>query len=414
MEDADRDAAPPSSAARLKKRRGGRIAIGLRRLLPPAPALIEIELIGMLFATTASIKLMGIATAFVTALALLSGHPRPAAFCAVIVVISIFRLATVRRFHRASPRPLATLGAARSWERRFAYGSYAAAFALGVASFVGLRLGDPVIGILIIGALFAYAFLVVLRLGVRPRVCAISILLAVVPSAAGLPALFDTGTIISREFAATALLTIFVILIASAFGMMVHSYQLTLDQLKARRDLTRMARQDPLTGLLNRLALRERFDIHADALSDGPLLAVHYLDLDRFKAVNDLNGHSCGDLLLVEVAQRLRQCLTPADDVFRLGGDEFVILQVGIAGRAPAAALAQRIIATIADPHVIDGVLLDVGISIGIAIAPPDGRELDDLLASADAALYRAKLAGGGLHRFWADAAESPVRLHVA
>lgn len=368
----------------------------------------------MLFATTASIKLMGIATAFVTIQALLSGYPRPAAFCAVIVVISIVRLATVRRFHRASPPPLATIGGARSWERRFAYGSYAAALALGVASFVGLRLGDPVIGILIVGSLFAYAFLVVLRMGVRPRVCAISILLAVVPSAAGLPALFDAGTIVSRELATTALVTIFVILLASAFGMMVHSYRLTLDQLKARRDLTHMARRDPLTGLLNRLALREHFEKRADALFDGPLLAVHYLDLDRFKAVNDLNGHSCGDQLLIQVAQRLLQCVTSADDVFRLGGDEFVILQAGIADRGHAKRLSQHISTTIAEPYVIDGVSLEIGISTGIAIAPTDGRELDDLLASADAALYRAKLAGGGLHRFWADAAEPPARLHVA
>lgn len=386
----------------------------MRRLLPPAPALIEIDLIGMLFASTASIKLMGLATAFVMVQALLAGHPGPAAFCAVVVVISLARLALVRSFHRALPRALATLGAARSWERRFAYGSYAAALALGVASFVGLRLGDPVIGILIIGALFAYAFLVVVRLSVRPRLCAVSILLAVVPSAAGLPSLFDAGTIVSRHFAATALLTIFAILIASAFGMMVHSYRLTLDQLKARRDLTHMARQDPLTGLLNRLALREHFDVCADALADGPLLAVHYLDLDRFKAVNDLNGHSCGDRLLVEVAQRLRQCVTPADAVFRLGGDEFVILQPGLADRTAAAALARRTIASIGEPFVIDGVSLDIGISIGMAIAPADGGELDDLLASADAALYRAKLAGGGLHRFWADAGEPQVRLHVA
>ncbi|MDO9489353.1 MAG: GGDEF domain-containing protein, partial [Sphingomonadaceae bacterium] len=327
------------------KLRRRRTPVALRGLFPPAPALLEIELISMLFAGTSAIVLMGAAAALIMVQAVLADQLLSAAFCFAILVISIQRFATVRRFQRAGPP--SSLREARKWEQRFAYGSYAGAFALGVSNYAALQLGDAVLGILIIGILFAYAFLVVLRVSVRPRICAISILLAVVPSAAAIPALFDSGAILSRGFAASALVTIFLILLAAAAAMLVHSYRLTLGQMMARRDLTHMARQDPLTGLLNRLALREHFDTCATSLSDGPLLAVHYLDLDRFKAVNDLNGHRCGDLLLVQVAQRLSQCMARTDELFRLGGDEFVILQAGLADRTAATLLAPRIIAAI-------------------------------------------------------------------
>lgn len=394
------------------KRRAGRTRLALRGLFPPAPALIEIELINMLFAGAGAIVLMGVVVALIAIQAAFADQLLPAAFCFAIVVISLIRIATVRNYKRAGPPQ--TLQDARRWEQRFAYGSYGAALALGLASFYGLQLGDPVLGILIVGGLFAYAFLVVLRISVRPRIAAISILLAVVPSAAGIPALFDSSSILSRASAASVLITIFGILLAVAANMLVHSYRLTLGQMMARRDLSHMARQDPLTGLLNRLALREHFDRCTGALSDGPSLAIHYLDLDRFKAINDFNGHRCGDLLLSEAARRMARCVGPADEIFRLGGDEFVILQPNLSDQAQGAALAACIIAAIAEAFVIDGVSLNVGVSVGTAIAPRDGRELDELLASADAALYRAKLGGGGLHQFWAEAPKKSARLQVA
>ena len=394
------------------RRRAGRTRLALRGLFPPAPALIEIELINMLFAGAGAIVLMGVVVALIMIQALVADQLVPGAFCFAIVIISLFRIATVRRYKRAGAPP--SLEIARQWERRFAYGSYGAALALGLASFSGLQLGDAVLGILIVGGLFAYAFLVVLRISVRPRIAAISILLAVLPSAAGVSALFGSSSILSRGSSASVLITIFGILLAVAASMLVHSYRLTLGQMMARRDLSHMARQDPLTGLLNRLALREHFDRCTGALSDGPSLAIHYLDLDRFKAINDFNGHRCGDLLLVEAARRMQRCVAPADEIFRLGGDEFVILQPGLANDAQGAALAAAIIAAVAETFVIDGVSLNVGISVGTAIAPRDGRELDELVASADAALYRAKIAGGGVHHFWADTSKNAARLQVA
>jgi diguanylate cyclase (GGDEF)-like protein len=125
------------------------------------------------------------------------------------------------------------------------------------------------------------------------------------------------------------------------------------------------------------------------------------LDLDRFKHVNDTLGHSIGDALLRAVTERLVGCVRDTDTVARLGGDEFAIIQASGEGGADASTLAQRVIDAVSPPYDLDAHQVVVGVSIGIAVAPEDGAQPDELLKNADLALYRAKTDGRGIYRFF-------------
>ena len=169
----------------------------------------------------------------------------------------------------------------------------------------------------------------------------------------------------------------------------------------AEAQIAHLAHHDALTGLPNRVLFREALE-HAVAFARrGHLLALHYLDLDQFKAVNDTLGHPIGDGLLQAVAQRLRESLRETDTVARLGGDEFAIIQTAIGSPIDATGLASRVIELIEAPFVIDGHQIVIGTSVGIAFAPQDGLDADQLLKCADLALYRAKLDGRAVYRLF-------------
>jgi diguanylate cyclase (GGDEF)-like protein len=163
-----------------------------------------------------------------------------------------------------------------------------------------------------------------------------------------------------------------------------------------------MAHHDALTDLANRVLLNERLEqalgrrIHREEM-----VAVHHLDLDQFKAVNDTFGHPVGDKLLKIVADRLRGLVRETDTIARMGGDEFVVVQSPITDPAAATCLAQRIIGSLGEPFEIDGHQTVIGVSIGIAVGPGDGLRPDRLLRNADLALYRAKGDGRGIFRFF-------------
>jgi diguanylate cyclase (GGDEF)-like protein len=162
-----------------------------------------------------------------------------------------------------------------------------------------------------------------------------------------------------------------------------------------------MAQHDALTDLPNRSMLYEQLRQMLARSKRGEHSAVFYLDLDHFKDVNDAHGHSVGDLLLKSVADRLRQCVRDADTVARLGGDEFAIMQVGASQPTDATSLASRLIEVIGAPFQLGGHQVVVELSIGIALAPDDGQDPEQLLRNADLALYRAKSDGRGLYRFF-------------
>ncbi len=165
--------------------------------------------------------------------------------------------------------------------------------------------------------------------------------------------------------------------------------------------LSYLAHHDALTELANRVLLRERLELALDDLRPGEELAMLCLDLDHFKHVNDTLGHPVGDELLKRVAERLRDCVRKSDLVARMGGDEFAILQIGATQPMAATTLAARLVEVIAQPYDINGHSVLTGTSIGIAIAPADGDNPDQIIKSADLALYLAKGEGRGVYRFF-------------
>jgi diguanylate cyclase (GGDEF)-like protein len=175
----------------------------------------------------------------------------------------------------------------------------------------------------------------------------------------------------------------------------------TAAQKRLEAELTHQAFHDSLTGLANRSLFKDRVE-HALARlrrSRRPL-AVFFLDLDRFKAINDSFGHAVGDGLLIAVSQRLANCLRDEDTVARLGGDEFAVLVENLAGEAEVRIVADRVQDAFRDPIVIDGRELVMAASIGIALSEAGTETADDLLRNADLAMYRAKAAGGGSRQY--------------
>jgi diguanylate cyclase (GGDEF)-like protein len=180
------------------------------------------------------------------------------------------------------------------------------------------------------------------------------------------------------------------------------------DQLRgANAALAEQASHDPLTGLVNRSELAEQA---AAALGrtarDGSCIALLYVDLDRFKEVNDVHGHASGDAALCVVAQRLRHAVRAHDTVARLGGDEFAVLATGIADEREAGNLAARVVEAVRCPIDIGGRMVELPVSVGVTCTRDGGQSLEALLRHGDAAMYRAKRAGGNcLHHFERDAA---------
>ncbi len=162
------------------------------------------------------------------------------------------------------------------------------------------------------------------------------------------------------------------------------------------------AHHDDLTGLPNRALLSERLQQElAHARRNGAQLALLFLDLDRFKGVNDALGHAGGDQLLRVVADRLSACVRECDTVARLGGDEFVVLLTGLQNPPQAAKLAGQILTLLSHPFQISGTECFIGTSIGLAMYPADGTTAEALLKHADIAMYRAKAAGRGRFVFF-------------
>jgi diguanylate cyclase (GGDEF)-like protein len=183
---------------------------------------------------------------------------------------------------------------------------------------------------------------------------------------------------------------------ARVFDEQLRTVSARLDE--ERENLRHVALHDQVTGLPNRMLLYDRLShALAGARRDGRPVAVLLVDLDGFKAVNDGYGHRHGDDVLAEVARRLAGAVRRADTMARLGGDEFVAVLPG-AGRETATEIAQRMLDDLCPPLDVAGDTLSIRASVGIALHPGDGDEPEQLLLSADRAMYVAKRRGGGMH----------------
>jgi diguanylate cyclase (GGDEF)-like protein len=170
------------------------------------------------------------------------------------------------------------------------------------------------------------------------------------------------------------------------------------------RAMQQLAHRDALTGLPNRLAFEltlERLfvDLHHPSHVGAQRLALLFIDLDNFKQVNDSLGHAAGDAVLTEVSRRMAGVLRASDTLFRLGGDEFALLVADVAEPGPVEQLAERLIASVRQPLVVQGRLQPVGATVGLAFVPDDATDPESLLCAADAAMYAAKHAGKNTYR---------------
>ena len=187
------------------------------------------------------------------------------------------------------------------------------------------------------------------------------------------------------------------------------------ERLRAEAEMHRLAHQDALTGLANRRQFNEALAArYASRRSEDAAFALLILDLDRFKVVNDTLGHGMGDALLQRVAQRLLRAVRGDDLVARLGGDEFAILKAGGTDLAGIQAVAERVIDILARPFLIDGHILNIGTSIGIAVAPGDGRTPEQVMGNADLALYGAKEDGRGRYRMFEESMNARIQARRA
>lgn len=179
--------------------------------------------------------------------------------------------------------------------------------------------------------------------------------------------------------------------------------------------IARLAHYDPLTDLPNRVLFQKHLvEALARRARKGDQLAVHFIDLDRFKTVNDTLGHPLGDALLREAAERLRACVREGDTVARLGGDEFAVVQTGLSDMSGATRLAGRVVEAMAAPFDLQGHQVVIGASVGVAAAPSDGEDADELLKKADMALYRAKGDGRGAFHFFERAMDEQLQARRA
>jgi diguanylate cyclase (GGDEF)-like protein len=178
---------------------------------------------------------------------------------------------------------------------------------------------------------------------------------------------------------------------------------------------TQLARHDPLTGLANRRILSEVLDATIDSLDPHELeCAVFMIDLDLFKPVNDLHGHRVGDAVLVEVAARLSAIVGPAGTVARMGGDEFACVVSHPPGSDLPTRLATQILRVLGEPIFAQGLKVQIGSTIGIALAPQDGMKASALLHGADLAMYKGKREGRGVYHFFDEAMDLALRERAA
>ena len=303
-----------------------------------------------------------------------------------------FRLGIARRDATRAARPRLGIEEARRLERRFAFAYLSFALILGL---FGARLFLlPVVEahLLMLALLIGYAAGVAAGVGLRPRVAIPSMVMAVLPPM--LAALWGGDLL----YVATAIMTL--AFLAGGIGSLRGRHARALADIGRGLTFASLARQDALTALPNRLALREAYDEDGFEARAARLVAVHCLDLNGFKPVNDRFGHPMGDALLTLVGKRLASSLRDGDVAARLGGDEFAVFQRNIGHPDEARLLAQRIAATIGRPYVIGEQALEISTCVGYVVSDDPADDLERLITLADEALYSAKRSGASVRRY--------------
>lgn len=353
------------------------------------------DFIDMLFSM--ALPIVGFGAVFV-GICLLVAREQGSSLLVILAVLgglaTVLRLAALHAYRRQAPT--SDFDSLLRWERRYAVGNYSLAILIALLNVAVISAHEPILHLLTVSLVFGFGAGIVSRIAVRPKVCDISLLLATLPTIAALArhAFKPHPNPVHTEL---FLVEAFIVAMITGLSLqtVAHLYRSAVEHHTGRHDMALLAKKDALTGLANRLSLREQFQARmAKAMRTDSQVAVHFLDLDGFKAINDRHGHPAGDAVLKEVAWRLEAIVRGEDVVARLGGDEFVVVQADLMLDTEAELLARRIMREISKPYVVEDDELTISVSVGIAMAPKMGVELERLLACADSALYRAKAGG--------------------
>ncbi|MBV1689236.1 GGDEF domain-containing protein [Novosphingobium sp. G106] len=354
---------------------------------------LEVDLIRSLFEALGPVIIMS--AGFIAAGGLIVWETRDPILALLLVAGTIVSLVRLVVMIVSRPEALSAnllIDRARFLQRRFTYSYFGFASLLGMFGYRALQLPFPKIHMLTICMLVGYAAGVAANACLRPRIAIPSMLVAVVPA-------------LTAALAQPDLVYWTTSMLASAF-LSGGVRSVRARHARAARSISRrlafstLARQDGLTALPNRLALREWFCERVTDAENPGTIAVHFLDLNGFKPVNDCFGHPMGDALLVAVSRRIVGLIRPTDTAARLGGDEFAVLQCDIASADEAALMAKRLVAAIAQPYRIDHQTIEISTSLGYVIAEHGAEDLECLLSLADEALYASKRAGKGVTRW--------------
>jgi len=352
-----------------------------------------VELVRSLFQTLLPATIMTFSFLAVgTLLCSETGDPMLAVLTGAGTIAAMARLTVILTHRKRAAEEALDVATARIFERRFAlvYFSFAALLGMfGARAFVVI---PPDMLMVVVGLLSGYGAGVAAGLSLRPWISVPSILIAIVPAV--------VVAWLSPNLIYQATGALFAVFVGGGIESMLSRYRSEARKITMRRQFATLARHDHLTGLLNRLSLREQFEGLAVPGSDMGTLAVHCLDLDRFKPVNDRYGHPAGDMLLKAVSARLAGMLRRSDFAARLGGDEFVIVQTGVSQPGEADLLARRLARALARPYVVGGQQITIGASVGYALSSEYGNDLERLLRGADEALCQVKREGGGTAKY--------------
>jgi diguanylate cyclase (GGDEF)-like protein len=332
-----------------------------------------------------------------------AGDPPLTVLTVLCAVAAIARLANLLVHRGRAQRVTLDTADARILQRSFAVTYLAFAALFGAFAARALQVSAVDSQLLVVGLVFGYGAGVATGVSLRPWIAVPSVLLATLPAV--------VVACLAPDLSHIGLGTLLALFLGGGIESMIQRYRATALNVTMQRSYAALARQDDLTGLPNRLSLRETFEQRAAAAKSEEIIAVLCLDLDRFKPVNDKYGHPVGDELLCAVSERLNGLLRRGDIAARLGGDEFVIVQTGASHGGEAEMLARRAARAMAQPFSVSGRQITIGASVGYALFPGQGRDLEGLVECADQALVRVKRAGGGVARYSAQAPERVSRL---
>ncbi|MDO1585136.1 GGDEF domain-containing protein [Rhizobium oryzicola] len=345
------------------------------------------ELVHLLYAGTFNVVFISCAAAgFCSLLSYHHNDPVFALFAVLAMAIGGVRLAIDIAYRRAGDRH-----PTKSWEIWHGLGSFAFSAvvgAIGAYAFQSSQQSD--VQLFAVTFLISYCTGVLTRLAVRPKIAIGCTAVAAAPYIVAL--LLQPSLLLN-------LLGLFILIMWIAGLQLIETtHRLTLEMLLTKSEMAALAGTDALTGLGNRFTLDQKLRrlLLDGSVTPEAMVAVHFIDLDHFKAANDTHGHAVGDAILVEVGRRLTALLPPNAFAARRGGDEFLLVQPSVTDPHTAYDLARRITDNISAPYIVDNLTVVIGASVGISMTGDTAITAHSLIVSADQALYDAKRNGRG------------------